>query len=227
MITRFAAKAHCVTGAFWAIIAVMSSQPIRYVTPEEYLKFDRSSEFRHEYVFGEIVPMVAATYQHGQIALNAGRALGNRLSNRPCGIVDSSVRVALHRGTLYSYPDATVVCGKPEFIDGESDTIVNPKLVVEVLSPTTRNYDLGDKTRMYWRIPSLTDLLLVEQDKVWIEYWFREPGGKWDQQVASDLGDVLKIESLDCVLPVAEVYSGVDLPARPPEGLRSVPQEDM
>ena len=184
----------------------MSTHPVPYVTPEEYLKFDRSSEFRHEYVFGEIVPMVAGTYEHGLIEANMIRALGNRLAERPCSLVGSSVRVMLHRDTLYSYPDATVVCGKPEFLDSEADTISNPKLIVEVLSPTTRNYDLGDKTRMYWLIPSLTDLLLVEQDKVWIEYWSREPGDKWDRRLASDLGDVLNVESLDCAIPVAEIY---------------------
>jgi Uma2 family endonuclease len=189
----------------------MSSQPVPCVTPEEYLKFDRSSELRHEYVFGEIVQMVGGTYEHALIQMNAGGALRDRLPKGPCRVLGPSVRVMLHRDASYTYPDATVVCGKPEFLDKEADTITNPRLIVEVLSPTTRNYDLGDKTRMYWRIPSLTDLLLVEQDKVWIEYWSREPGGKWDQKVASDLGDVLKIASMDCELPVTEIYSGVEL----------------
>jgi Uma2 family endonuclease len=189
----------------------MSSQAVPYVTPEEYLKFERSSEFRHEYVFGEIVEMVAGTYAHGLIGANVIAAFANHLPKGPCRVVASSARVMLHRDLLYSYPDATVVCGKPEFLDPEADTLTNPKLIVEVLSPTTRNYDLGDKTRMYWQIPSLTDLLVIEQDKVWIEYWSREPGGKWDRKLANDPGDVLKIDSLDCGLPVAEIYSGVEM----------------
>ena len=192
----------------------MSTLPVSRVTPEEYLKFDRASDLRHEYIFGEIVPMVAGTYEHGQIEANAIWALGNRLSDRPCTVLGSSVRVLLHRESLYAYPDATIVCGEPEFLDRENDTILNPKLVVDVLSPTTRNYDLGDTTRMYLQIPSLTDLLLVEQDKVWVEYWSREAGGKWDRNVWSDLADVLKIASLDCELPVAEIYSRVELPSR-------------
>ena len=164
----------------------MSSRPVPWVTPEEYLKFDRSSEFRHEYVFGEIVAVAGGTYQHSAIAANTTRALGNHLSNKPCRVLEANLRVALHRDTLYSYPDATVVCGQPEFVDEKGDTLINPKLIVEVLSPNTRNYDLGDKTRMYWQIPSLTDLLFVEQDKVWIEYWSREPDGKWDRRLVSD-----------------------------------------
>ena len=181
------------------------------MTPEEYLKLDRNSELRHEYVFGEVVPMVGGTFQHGVIAVNAMCALRNGLAKGPCHVLGCSLRVMLRRDAVYAYPDATVVCGKPEFLDEERDTLTNPKLLVEVLSPTTRNYDLGDKTRMYWQIPSLTDLLLIEQDKVWIEYWSRGPGGKWDRKLAGDLGDVLKIESLDCDLPVAEVYSGVEM----------------
>jgi Uma2 family endonuclease len=83
--------------------------------------------------------------------------------------------------------------------------------VVEVLSPSTRNYDLGDKTRLYWQIPSLTDLLLIEQDKVWIEYWTREVGGKWDRQLLLGLEESIRIAALECQIPVAEIYAGVDL----------------
>jgi Uma2 family endonuclease len=141
----------------------MSTQPVPFVSEEEYLRFDRSSEIRHEYVLGEIVPMTGATYEHGLIAINAGSALLSRLSNGPCAVVDSSVRVLLRRNSLFAYPDVTVVC-QPEFLDEKRDTVTNPKLMVEVLSPTTRNYDLGDKTRAYLELSSLTDLLLVEQD---------------------------------------------------------------
>jgi len=196
-----------------SIIVVMSSQPIPCVTPEEYLKFDRSSEFRSEFIFGEIVKMVGASYEHGLIQANITAALVTRLSKKTCSVVGSSVRVVLHRQALYAYPDVTVVCGKPEFLDREADTITNPKLVVEVLSPTTRNYDLGDKTRMYWQVPSLTGLILVEQDEILIEYWSREPGGKWDRQLLSDSADILRIESLACEIPLSEIYARVEFPS--------------
>src|ERR1017187_6333302 len=108
----------------------MSSQPIPYVTPEEYLKFDRSSEFRHEYVSGEIVQVAGGTYHHGLIAANAICALWNQLSKTPCRVVGCSLRLMLRRDRHYSYADATVVCGQPEFLDKEHDTLTNPKLVV-------------------------------------------------------------------------------------------------
>jgi Uma2 family endonuclease len=189
----------------------MATQPVHYVTPEEYLKFDSHSEIRNEYFFGEIIPMVAASYAHGQISANTIRALGNHLSGRPCTVLANSARVLLHQDTAYAYPDATVVSGKPEFADRDNDTLSNPKLVVEVLSPTTRNYDLGDKTRLYWQIPSLTELLLIEQDKVWIEYWTREVGGKWDRQLLLGLHESIRIAALECEIPVAEIYAGVEL----------------
>ena len=189
----------------------MSSLPVPYFTPEEYLKIDRASEIRNEYISGEIVPMVGGSYNHALISANSGWTLKNHLEGRPCQVLDSSARVLLRRGTLYAYPDATVVCGKPEFADKESDIVTNPKLVVEVLSPSTRNYDLGDKTRAYLQIPSLTDLLLVEQEKVWIEYWSRQAGNKWDRNVFTGMSDVLRSDSLECDIPVAGFYAGVDL----------------
>jgi Uma2 family endonuclease len=188
----------------------MSSGSVPGVSPEEYLEFDRHSEFRHEYSFGEIIPISGGAANHSLIAGNTIYVLISLLLEKPCLVFDSSIRVLLHKGSLYSYADATVVCGKPEYLDDHLDTLVNPKLVVEVLSPSTRNYDLGPKTRRYWQIPSLTDLVLIEQDQVWIEYWSREPGGEWMKKMLVERGDVLRVQSLDCTLPVAEIYKGIE-----------------
>ena len=104
------------------------------------------------------------------------------------------------------------MCGQLEYTDDKKDTITNPKIVVEVLSHTTRNYDLGEKLRMYWSIPSLTDILLIEQKKVWIEYWYRVPGGEWSKRVLENLHDTLRIDSANFDIPVAELYAGVEFP---------------
>jgi Uma2 family endonuclease len=192
---------------------LMATQPVPHFTPEEYLEYDRNSEFKNEYIYGEIVPMVGATPWHGLISANTGRAFGNRYSAHGCRVFDSSVRVCLNRATIYAYPDTTVVCGQLEYSDEKKDTVTNPKIVVEVLSPTTKNYDLGEKLRMYWSIASLTDVLLIEQKKVWIEYWFRAPGGEWSKRVLENLDDILRIGSADCEIPVTELYAGVEFPA--------------
>jgi Uma2 family endonuclease len=188
----------------------MSSLPIHHVTPEEYLEFERASKTKHEYIVGEIVAMAGGSPRHSAITSNAIRALGNQLANKPCTVFDSNLKVRLHQGAVYAYPDASVVCGKPEHPGDDDDVVLNPKLIVEVLSPTTRNYDLGDKARAYLEIPSLTDLLFIEQKKPWVEHWFRTPDGDWSRKVFSNPGDVLKVASLDCELSLTEIYSKVE-----------------
>ena len=191
----------------------MATQPVAHLTAEEYLEFDRNSEFRNQYIYGETAPRVGGTPWHSLISGNAVYEFRNRFSAHGCRVFDSSLRVCLNRKTSYAYPDTTVVCGELEYSDEEEDTVSNPKIVVEVLSPTTKNYDLGPKLRLYWSIASLTDILLIEQKKVWIEYWFRAPGEEWSKRVLENRHDILRIESANCEIPVTELYAGVEFPA--------------
>jgi Uma2 family endonuclease len=191
----------------------MATQPVSRFSPEEYLEIDRNSEYKNEYIYGEIVPMVGSTPWHSLICGNAVGEFRNRSSTHGCLTFDSSLRVCLNRQTVYAYPDTTVVCGTLEYSDEKKDTITNPKIVVEVLSPTTSNYDLGLKLRLYWNIASLTDVLLIDQQRVWIEYWFRTPGGEWKKRVLENLHDNLRLDSANCEVPVANLYAGVEFPA--------------
>lgn len=190
----------------------MATQSLPYVTPEQYLEYDRNADSRNQYIFGEIVPMEAGTPWHSLIGNNVGRQLGNRLSESSCRVFNSELRVSLDAKRGYVYPDATVVCGQLEYLDAKKDTITNPKIAVEVLSPSTLNYDLGLKARLYWKVASLTDLIFIEQDKIGIEYWCRLSNGKWDKTILENDGDILKIESLNCEIPVTELYAGVEFP---------------
>ena len=191
----------------------MPQPPDPRVTPEEYLEIDHASESKHEYVFGEIVKIPGASPRHSLITANTCIALGKRLSGSNCRVFDSSLRVCLDRETLfYVYPDLTVVEGAIECLEHRDETLSNPKIVVEVLSPSSLNFDLGSKARMYTRVPTLSDLLIIDQDKVGVEHWVRWKGDHWDVALLKDLGDTLKIESVNCVIPVAEFYSGVDWP---------------
>lgn len=191
----------------------MATQSLPYVTPEQYLEFDRKSEFKNEYIYGEIVCMAGGTPEHGLIGANAIRELGLRVSDGPCRVYTSDVRVSLNPKEGYVYPDVTVVCGTAEYRDGQKDTIANPKLAIEVLSPTTRDHDLGNKARLYWDAPSLTDLIFIEQERIWIEYWHRVTDGDWKKTLLTDANGILKIESLNCEIPVARLYLGAELPA--------------
>ena len=188
----------------------MATQSLPYVTPEQYLELDRDAEFKSEYILGEMVSMPGGSFKHNTITVNASSELRARLSKGPCRVLSSDMRVAVDTKSGYLYPDVSVVCGAPEFVDGHDDTITNPKLVVEVLSPSTRNYDLGIKARLYLKVPSLSDLVIIEQDRVWIEHWHRSGDGGWKNTVLEDPDGVLEIASLNCRIPVAEIYSGVD-----------------
>jgi Uma2 family endonuclease len=187
----------------------MATEPVPFVSAEEYLEFDRKSEVRNEYMRGEIIPMAGGTPWHSLIAANTTIAVGRRLVEGGCGVFDANLRVCADREASYAYPDVTVVCGPLEYVDEKKDTVVNPKVVVEVLSPATRNYELGDKARMYLRIASLSDLLLIEQREVWIEHWRRQANG-WDIEVVQGLAATISIESIGCDVLVSELYSGVE-----------------
>ena len=181
------------------------------VTPEEYLEFDRASALKNEYVFGEIVAMAGGRPAHSLLTANVLGLLFGQLVGGECRVYDSNLRVCLDRQSLYSYPDLTVVCGALEYVDERQDTVTNPKVIVEVLSASTRNYDLGDKARMYSRIPSLTDLLLIEQDKLLIEHWKRLSDGHWEIVTIADRQATVLIQSAGCELSVGDIYSGVEL----------------
>jgi Uma2 family endonuclease len=190
----------------------MATSTFPYVTPEQYLEYDRNSESRNEYIYSEIVPAEAVTESHSLIVANVIVGLKNRLSGRPCRVYASGPRTSLDPKKGYVYPDITVVCGQTEYLDSKKDTITNPKIAVEVLSPSTMNKDLGIKARLYWKVTSLTDLLFIEQESIGIEYWQRASNGEWKKTVIEDPAGILKIESANIEIPVAEIYAGVELP---------------
>ncbi len=143
------------------------------------------------------------------LTANAVRVFGVRLLGSACTVYTSDLRVCLDRKAAYAHPDLTVVCGDLEFTDQKQDTVANPMIVAEVLSPSTRDYDLGPKLRYYWKIPSLTHVILIEQQRVWIEHWFRAPGETWTKREAEDRQAVLELQSVNCEIPVAELYASI------------------
>jgi Uma2 family endonuclease len=188
----------------------MSSQPATYVTPEEYLERERLAETKHEYVHGEIVAMAGGTPNHALIQGNVGGSLWNRLRGSSCRVYNSDLRVSVRWGVLFAYPDVTVVCGPLEFADDKKDTITNPTIVVEVLSPSTRNFDRSEKSRLYRMLPSLKEYLLIEQTPVDVEHYRRLPDGNWQISTIRDENAVIRLDSINCDLPVSEIYLGLD-----------------
>lgn len=185
--------------------------PRRY-TVEEYLRIERDTTERHEFRDGEILAMSGGSVRHSLIIANAGREIGNRLKGKPCRVYDSNLRVRVARRTLYSYPDITVVCGSPvvDPDDRGGETVINPHLVVEVLSPTTEGYDRRSKFDRYRQIESFREYVLVSQDTPRVEAFFRRDDGTWTFDVAAGVEAVARLRSLDIDLPLGEVYAGVE-----------------
>jgi Uma2 family endonuclease len=191
----------------------MSSQPSTFLTPEEYLEIERRAERKSEYFQGEMFAMAGTSLEHAEIIINLGRELSQRLKGRQCHVYSTDVRLRVAPNGLYTYPDVMVICGDPQLADGRRDTVVNPVLIVEVLSESTEAYDRGKKFDQYSTLPSLREYLLVAQDAPRIEQWSRQPDDNWLRFETSGRDSSLQLASLDCVLPLAEVYDKIEWPA--------------
>jgi Uma2 family endonuclease len=181
------------------------------LSPEEYLAFERSSDQKHEYADGEVFAMAGASRRHSLLTVNVQRELSVALLDRPCEVHTSDMRIKIASRGRYVYPDASVVCGEPVFEDAEVDTLVNPKLVVEILSDSTEGYDRGDKFTQYRTIPSFTDYVLVSQNAVRVEHFQRRADGRWLLTIAGP-GEKLVLESVGVTLDVDRLYVKVGLP---------------
>jgi Uma2 family endonuclease len=191
----------------------MSAQAQPRLTPEQYLEAERAAEFRSEYYAGHIYAMSGGSYQHAQVIGGLVRELGNALKERPCSVVPNDLRLRLSRDGLYTYPDVVVICGDPQFADDQKDTLLNPTLIVEVLSPSTEAYDRGFKAQQYRTLESLEEYVLVSQTQPRVEVFRRQPGGHWLLSEAIGLEAVCRFESLDCAVPLADIYDKVTFSA--------------
>jgi Uma2 family endonuclease len=190
----------------------MSRQTKAFVTPEEYLALERRAEHKSEYFDGEVFAMTGASRKHNLIALNIGGELRNQLKGRPCETYTSDMRVKVAAAGLYTYPDVVVICGDAQFEDEFVDTLLNLVLIAEVLSKSTARYDRGGKFSDYRSIPSFAEYLLVAQDEHRVEHYVRQADGRWLLTEYRSLEDVLQLDSINCSLPLKEVYDRVSLP---------------
>ena len=189
----------------------MSSVAIKRYSPADYLALERASEFRHEFFDGELFRMSGGTIEHSQIAGNVIRALGNSLADSPCRVLTSDMRIKLPTG-LYTYPDVSVVCDQPQYEDDHTDVLLNPLVVVEVLSPTTEAYDRGKKFRHYQTCPSLREYVLIAQDRSAVDHYLRQPTGQWLLTTFESLDATMPLPSLGVGLRLSEIYSKVEFP---------------
>jgi Uma2 family endonuclease len=186
----------------------------RNYTIAEYFKIDSDSEVRHEYVRGQIIDMAEGTDRHGQIIHNLHGALWARLRGMPCQGRDGNLRVRFGRKVIYGYPDALIVCGQPKFDPAApaNTTLLNPRVLFEVLSETTEAYDRGLKFERYREIESFEEYVLIAQDRPSVEIYRRQASGLWTLEPYLGVGSSAGILTAAIELPLAEVYAGLDFP---------------
>lgn len=177
-------------------------------TPEEYLAWERVQPEKHAYFQGEIFAMSGASREHNLLVANLVRLLNQALLDRPCETYPSHMRVKVPATGLYTYPDVSVVCGEPRFEDDTFDTLLNPLVLIEVLSDSTERYDRGEKFEQYRTIASLRDYVLVRQDRVLVEHFAKQPDGGWLLHEVR-AGGRLDLVSIGCAIAVDEMYRKV------------------
>ena len=185
----------------------MSSLPSYYLSPEEYLAIERSAELKSEYLDGIMYAMAGGSERHNLIAANVIIALGTRLRNSPCRVYPRDLKVRVPNSTKFFYPDVSVICGETEFADGERDVILNPVLVVEVLSESTVAYDRGKKFLSYQQIVSLQEYILVSQDEYIVERYLRQDKEAWLYTKASGLEKSITLPSIECEIALSDIYN--------------------
>ena len=191
----------------------MATHPKTLLTPEQYLEIERKAEFKSEYYQGEMFAMSGARQGHNLIVVNLAAELHQQLRKRPCQAYVNDMRVCVSATGMYTYPDLTAVCGEPQFLDETQDTLLNPNLIVEVLSPSTEAYDRGRKFEHYRSIESVTEYLLVASERVSAELYTRQPDGRFLLTAANRMEDSLDLQSVGVHLALADLYEKVEFPA--------------
>lgn len=204
-----------IADAFWSIR--MSAVPKTKLTDTEYLAKERRAEFRSEFYRGEMFAMAGTSREHSLIVGHLVSMLVTQFKGRCCEVYPTDMRVKVSASGLYTYPDVVIVCGQPEFEDAELDTLLNPTVLIEVLSQSTESYDRGAKAAQYRRLPSLRELVLVAQDRPHVEVLIRQDNGDWLLHEVGDLDGSVTLSSVSVSLPLREIYDRItfETPAAP------------
>ncbi|MDQ7026956.1 MAG: Uma2 family endonuclease [Anaerolineae bacterium] len=195
------------------VAVTQEEHPLR-MTEAEYLNLESQSEIRHEYLNGEVFAMAGASWEHNRISMSTSSSLYVQLQGKSCLVNPSDQRIKVTATGLFTYPDISVVCGDPKFAGNIFDTIVNPIVIIEILSKSTEAYDRGEKFQHYREIETLQDYILISQTKPHIEGYTKQKNSKWLFSDAVGLDAIFDIASIDCKLALADVYVHVTFPKK-------------
>lgn len=189
----------------------MTQPAVSYISIEEYLEMEKTSIEKHEYYKGEIFVMPGARIAHNRTQMNFTRRIGNFLKGKECEVFGSGLRIHIPSNSLFTYPDAIIVCGKPELLDDELDSVLNPKVIVEVLSKSTQSYDRGDKFNLYRAILSLKEYILIGSEFVGVDHYIKQEDDTWLLKEYKQFSDSLPIHSIEFSIPLSDLYTGVEI----------------
>lgn len=195
-------------------MATSEKELVYRYTPEEYLAFERASDTKHEYLDGEIYAMAGASPTHNQICFNLAGELHLQIKGTSCIGYTSDQKIRTDPMDLFSYPDLTIVGGEPVFHDEHQDVILNPSVIIEVLSPWTEKFDRNTKLERYQQIHALTDYILISQNRPYVEHYARQKGKRqWLFTLETDPAAEIEITSIKCKLKLADIYNRVKFPS--------------
>jgi len=182
-----------------------------YISPEQYLDMERSSDTRHEYYKGEIYAMAGASPEHNDIAYNINRIIAPFLHGKGCKIYGSDFRIYIPEHTLFTYPDFSIVCGKTETADIYTDNLTNPTIIIEILSPSSKDYDRGTKFTLYRSIKTLKEYVLIDSESVSVELFIRQDGHGWNLTEYKGLSDYFIVSSINLKIYLSDIYEDVQI----------------
>lgn len=179
-------------------------------SPQDYLAFERDSKEKHEYFQGKVIALAGASLGHNRLVANILREAGEALKSKSYEILPSDIRISIPSHESYMYPDAVIICGQPEMEDDRFDTLKNPVVIFEILSPSTEDHDRGKKFFFYRQIPSFKEYILVDSTRAFVEVSRRGEDGAWKFETVEDLSSQLFIASVGISIPLAEIYRNVN-----------------
>jgi Uma2 family endonuclease len=189
-------------------------QALLRMSAADYLAFERKAEERHEFSYGRVYAMAGESLNHSTVCFNVAGRIFAQLIGKSCRGFSPNMKICVSETGRYYYPDLSIACGEPVFHDDYKDVLMNPVVVIEVLSPSTEKRDRSTKLLDYQSIPSLQDYLLISQDKPVIEHYSRQADGRWLYQATRGLENSVEIPSIDCRLVLAEVYDRIIFPSQ-------------
>jgi Uma2 family endonuclease len=180
------------------------------ISVAEYLELERASEIRHEYLDGQVYVMAGESPRHSKICYSLYGMTHRELRGKSCTGFSPNMKIAVNNKGLYAYPDLAIVCGEPKYHDKKGDVLLNPTMIFEVLSPSTQHYDRGEKFLRYTNyIKSLTDYILISQDKPLVEHFSRQPDNSWQSVIIQGAEAILPLATINANLQLSELYEGI------------------